>query len=255
MLKGIWAARWYLILGLLTFLITLVLTMPLHFAWRLASPHLSNLPVHIHSMSGTLWSGRVQMQVPMVRELGTLNSNWQLSFLPLLVGNIHLNLTVDSDNLRLTLPLSLSNSRLDIQGAEGYLNLAGIDSLLRAQNTSLGGTVELQRLLATVDLNSNEFSELAGRIVYGGGPVTVQIDNKPVSATLPLLVGQLGREPERAALVLTTEDGDVLLNGYLQPDGWAGMALRRRFVDLMGQTWPAKAEADTVIFEVSSKVL
>lgn len=255
MLKGIWAARWYLILGLLTFLITLVLTMPLHFAWRMVAPHLSSLPVHIHSMSGTLWHGRVQLQVPELRDLGLLNTSWQLEFLPLLVGNAKINLSIDSTNLRLTMPLSLSSSHVDIQGADGYLNLQSIESLLRDQGTRLGGTVELQRLLASVDLNTYEFSELAGRIVYGGGPVTVLIDNKPVSATLPLLVGQLGREPERAALLLTTQEGDILLNGYLQPDGWAGMALRRRFVDLMGQTWPAKAEADTVIFEVSSKVL
>ncbi len=256
MLKSIWAARWYVVLGLLTFLITLVLTTPLHFVWRHVSPQLSALPVQVQQVNGTLWNGRLQFQVLQLRELGLLDARWELSFLSLLAGQADLRLQVESPDLRLQLPLRVGlDNVLHIDGADGYFDLSPVQPLLQRQRTKVEGQVELSRLLAEVDLSINQFNQLSGQLVYSGGASTFLVDNKPVNATLPMLIGQLGREPERAALDLTTDSGELLLRGYLQPDGWAGIALRRRFLDVLGQQWPAQADADTVIFEVSQKVL
>jgi general secretion pathway protein N len=53
-----------------------------------------------------------------------------------------------------------------------------------------------------------------------------------------------------------TADGDPLGQMYIQPDGWGGVSVLRRAVDIAGQEWPDKqADADTVIFEVSQKFL
>ena len=256
MLKSIWAARWYVLLGLLTFLITLALTTPLHFVWRMLAPQLSALPVHVQQVSGTVWNGRLQFQVMQLRELGLLDARWELSFLSLLTGTADVRLQIDSPQLRLQLPVRIGTDKiLHIQGADGYFSLTPLRPLLQAQRTKVEGNLELSRLLAEVDLNTNVFRELSGQLIYSGGASSFLVDNKPVNANLPMMVGQLGREQDRAALDLTTDSGDVLLRGYLQADGWAGIALRRRFLDVIGQQWPAQAEADTVIFEVSQKVL
>ena len=55
MLQSIWAARWYLLLGILTFLIVLVVNTPLHFIWQYAEPALGRMPIRIQSPTGTLW--------------------------------------------------------------------------------------------------------------------------------------------------------------------------------------------------------
>lgn len=256
MLKSIWAARWYVLLGFVAFLITSLLTTPLHFVWRFLAPELSALPVHVQQVSGTLWQGRIQLQIIQLRELGVLDTRWELSPWALLAGRADLRLQIDSPDLRLQLPLQIGlNKVLHIDGADGYFDLRPLAPMLQRQRTKAEGNVQLNRLLAEVDLNTGVFNQLAGQLVYSGGAVTLLVDNKPVNATLPVLLGQLGREPERAALDLTTESGETLLRGYLQPDGWAGLALRRRFLDVIGQPWPVQAEADSVIFEVSQKVL
>lgn len=255
MLTRFWAARWYLLLGLLTFLITFILTAPLHFLWRYAAPQLQGLPLRISQVSGTLWQGRMQVEILPLRELGVLNTRWSLAFWPLLTGSAQLQLEAEGADVRLSVPLQISPATLRIDGAEGYLDLQPLQPLLSRQRSSVAGQVELLRLLATVDLGSRQFRALSGRLQYSGGPVSFLVDNKPVNADMPPLIGQLGMEAEQAALQLTTQNGDILLSGYLQPDGWAGMALRRRFIDVLGQPWPASAEADTVIFEVSRKVL
>jgi len=81
------------------------------------------------------------------------------------------------------------------------------------------------------------------------------VDGKPVNATLPMLVGKLNKPADNVELSLTTTEGDAIGSGYLQPDGWGGVAIKRRFLDILGQKWPKDVDEETVIFEVSQKLL
>jgi general secretion pathway protein N len=56
-------------------------------------------------------------------------------------------------------------------------------------------------------------------------------------------------------LVITNTDGQDVGKGYVQPDGWAGIRIRRRFLDILGLQWPNNVEAEKVIFEASQKLL
>ena len=53
----------------------------------------------------------------------------------------------------------------------------------------------------------------------------------------------------------TDTEGNSIGSGYVQPDGWAGILIRRRLLDLLGQKWPADVSEEAVIFEVSQKIL
>ena len=70
-----------------------------------------------------------------------------------------------------------------------------------------------------------------------------------------MVLGNIAMEGNKAVITATTTDNKELLQAYMQPDGWGGVAVRRRFIDALGQEWPNKAEEDTVIFEVSHKIL
>ena len=54
---------------------------------------------------------------------------------------------------------------------------------------------------------------------------------------------------------ITNTEGQDIGNGYVQPDGWAGIGIRRRFLDILGLQWPAEVDAEKVIFEASQKLL
>src|SRR5690554_7246293 len=84
MLKRCWQARWYILLGLITFLVTLALTTPLHFIWRYLEPQIGGLPVEVSQIRGTIWQGRAQLKIQQLPVLGPIDSQWQLQFLPLL---------------------------------------------------------------------------------------------------------------------------------------------------------------------------
>ncbi len=255
MLKRCWQARWYILLGLITFIITMALTTPLHFVWRYIEPQLQGMPVQISQVRGSIWQGHMQVKVPQLTVLGNIDGSWQLEFLPLLTGKAKLKLKLESQDVRLLVPLTITTNALIIERADGFLQLDILNPLLQQQRGSAEGEVELQQLSSKINWREQRIQTLSGRLSYSGGDISLLVDNRPVRAKMPALVGWLAMQEERAIIdILTTED-DSLLQGYLQPDGWAGLSLKRRFLDVIGQEWPAKAEADTVIFEVSQKVM
>lgn len=255
MLKRCWQARWYLLLGLITFIITMALTTPLHFVWRYIEPQLQGLPIKVSQVSGSIWQGRMQMRITPLPVLGEINGRWQLDFWPLFLGKAQLELTLEGQDIQLLLPMTLSGEQLTIKRADGFLEISSLNPLLKQNNGSAEGEVELQQLSSEINWREQQVKTLSGRLSYSGGDISLLVDGKPVRAEMPALIGWLSMQEERAIIdVLTTED-EELLQGYLQPDGWAGISLKRRFLDVIGQEWPAKAEADTVIFEVSQKVM
>ena len=255
MLKRCWSARWYILLGLITFIITLALTTPLHFVWRYIEPQLQGMPIQVTQVRGSLWHGRMQIDIPELAVLGSIQGKWQLEFLPLLTGSANIKLNLDGQDLRLELPVSIDSSVITIENGEGFLQLAALNPLLQQQSGSAQGEVELQRLNSQINWQEQQIQSIDGRLTYSGGKISLLVDGNPVKAEMPALVGWLSMQDERAIVDILTLQEESLLQGYIQPDGWAGLSLKRRFLDVIGQQWPAKAEADTVIFEVSQKVM
>ena len=253
MLKAIWAARWYLLLGFFVFTITLIVTAPLHFIWRYAEPHAARLPVKIQRVSGTLWDGKAQLNSP---RIGQIDLDWQLNALQLLMAKADLTLKASGQGFEVTAKgLLNSDQRLQLNDAEGFLSSDLLKPMLRRGKASLQGEFELSDLNAVLDLQNQQILDLNGRLVFSGGDVGFPVDGKPVQAELPLLVGQFKREESKSVLDIATQEGLPIGQAFVQNDGWGGVAIRRRFLDILGQKWPAEATEETVIFEVSQKIL
>jgi len=256
MFRLIWAARWYMLLGLLTFLIVLAVNTPLHFVWGFVEPQIRGLPVNIRNVSGTLWQGNARVSVPQLRSLGEMDAQWQLSPLSLLTGTADVALHLKGTGIRLTAVSQVGmNKQIEIERADGFLDSSVIQPLLKPNRIDLAGNFELAQITGSMNLADHSFEGLSGRLVYSGGRVTVPVNNKPVQATMPMVLGTISMDGDKAVINATTTEGGQLLQAYMQPDGWGGVAVRRLFLDVLGQQWPNKAEEDTVIFEVSHKIL
>lgn len=253
MFKAIWAARWYMLLGFLVFIFTLIATTPLHFVWQYAEPHARALPVKVKWVSGTLWQGQLQLQAPQV---GLLEIDWQLEPLALLMAQADVLLDVSGEGISLQTHAQVSlDQQLSLSETQGELSSALLQPMLRKGRANLSGDFEISGLNAQVDLSSRQIHQAEGRIVFTGGDVGFPVDGKPIQSTLPLLVGDLKREQEKTVLDINTDEGLPIGQAFLQNDGWGGVAIRRRFLDILGQKWPAQATEETVIFEVSQKIL
>jgi general secretion pathway protein N len=260
MLRAVWAAKWYLILGLLTFTFVLVVTTPIHFVWRYVEPMLGNdMPVQLQQPVGTLWNGSLVINSPYT---GPVKTEWMLSPLPLVLGQVELTLNANGENLRLDGLSEVSGvfsgtpERVTLTDVNGYLDSDVLKAFLMQQRTVLDGQFELSGLNADVSIAQRQVLNASGQLTYSGGELKARVQNQSIATELPMLVATMQMDGDKVVVPVVTADGDPLGQMYIQPDGWGGVSVLRRAVDIAGQEWPDKqADADTVIFEVSQKFL
>ena len=259
MLRAVWSAKWYILLGLLAFILTVVATTPIHFIWKYAEPYARDLPVRIQNPTGTLWQGRADVGVP---QAGTIAADWELSPLSLLLGNADLAINAEGDNIRLTGAAQATGlyagmpERVIIEDLNGYLDSSALAPLLMQARANLEGSFELSRLNADISLADQGINDISGQVVYSGGQLSARVERQSIDTELPMLVANIVMDGPKVTVPVATADGEPLGQLFLQEDGWGGMTVLRRAVDIAGQSWPDKqADADTVIFEVSQKFL
>ena len=252
-MRALWSAKWYLLLGLFSYTLFLAVTAPLDFVWRHAQSHVGRLPVQIKHISGTLWQGQAQVQIP---QLGGVTANWELSVAELLKGTLAGDLQIKGDGLKATGYASVGlNKQLTLADTEIFMSSSYLQPMLRQGRATLVGDFEVNKLNTVFDLQQRQVLDAEGRLIFTGGDVSFPVDGKPINATLPMLVGRLSKPTEKVELSLATTDGDSIGSGYLQADGWGGFAIKRRFLDILGQKWPKDVDEESVIFEVSQKLL
>lgn len=259
MLKSLWAGRWYWALGLLCFVLFLLVTVPVHFAWKQIKPVIGRLPVVIENPTGSLWQGEASFTTA---QLGKADLSWQLSPLGLLVGQAGIQFDLEADSLSVEGQLLASGiytgevSNLELKETKAFLDSKILVPYLRPQRITLEGEFELSDLNLSIDVENRVFHELSGQLVFAGGEANVPGQRGQEQLTLPIMVAELGMQAERVQIPVSTIEGEPLGQIYLQPDGWGGVSVLKRSFDVVGQVWPDKqADADTVVFEVSQKVL
>lgn len=251
-LKSIWSAKWYLLLGLISYLIFLIITAPLSYVWPQVKPYLGPLPVSVERVQGTLWQGLVQLREP---RLGAIVASWDMNVNELLVGNIAASMKVKGDQLSFKGIVSASKTQVNIEDAKAFLSAKHLQPLLQQGRSSLTGDFELSKFSGIFSLENQQIVAADGRLLFTGGDVSFPLDGKTVSSTLPILTGLIQKPRDNVEVLIANTDGEKVGDGYVQPDGWAGISIRRRFLDILGLQWPANVAADKVIFEASQKLL
>ncbi|TNC91793.1 MAG: hypothetical protein CSH36_07825 [Thalassolituus sp.] len=260
MLRATWAAKWYLILGLLAFLIILLVNTPIHFVWQYVERSASGLPVRISQPAGTLWDGQARLMTP---QSGNIDVHWTLSPLSLLTGTAALNLVASGEHLNLEgearaggifsggLPETIA-----VSGLSGFLDGEGLSPYLMSVQTTLTGDFTLSGVNADFSLADKSLNSASGQLVYSGGRLEAPVQRQRISTDLPMLIADVVTEGDRFLVPVKTEEGQPLGELFLQNDGWGGVSVLKRALDVVGQPWLDKqATADTVVFEVSQKIL
>ena len=252
LLSAIWSAKWYLLIGLFSFTVFLGLTAPLEFVWPKVQPHLGRLPVQVELVSGTLWQGQARVNIPNV---GKVTGKWDVELSELFSGQLAANVNILGDELKFKGLVRGNADQIEVIESEAFMSSRYIAPLLRQGNSSLSGDFELNKFNTIFSINDKQILAADGRLLFSGGDVSFPLDGKKINATLPILVGVINKPAENVELVITNTDGQDVGKGYVQPDGWAGIGIRRRFLDILGLQWPADVDAEKVIFEASQKLL
>jgi general secretion pathway protein N len=230
----------------------LALTAPLEFIWPKVQPHVGRLLVQVELVSGTLWQGQARVNIPNV---GKVSGQWDVQLSELFTGQLAAKVNISGDELKFKGLVRGSADQVEVINSEAFLSARYLAPLLRQGNSSLVGDFELNKFNALFSINDKQILAADGRLLFSGGDVSFPLDGKKINATLPILVGVIKKPADNVELVITNTDGQDIGHGYVQPDGWAGIGIRRRFLDVLGLQWPAEVDAEKVIFEASQKLL
>lgn len=160
MLKN-WNLKKTLVCAGLLYLLTLIWTLPAAVAWKRLE-HQLPVPVALHGLSGTLWSGQItQLLVDGINQ-GRLSWDWQPS--QLLRGQLGLELIWQPHNGRISAELRSGLNSLTLNNIQGSLDAASMAVLNNAPFV-LGGSW----LLDVSELVLDDFAHVTtanGRLVW-----------------------------------------------------------------------------------------
>jgi general secretion pathway protein N len=250
-LSAIWSVKGYLLIGLFSFIIFLAFTAPLEFIWPKVQPHMGRLPVQVDRVSGTLWQGQARINIPKV---GKVVGQWDIQLSELFTGKLAAKVNVSGDDLKFKGLVRGNTDQIQVIESEAFMSSRYLAPLLRQGNSSLIGDFELSKFNALFSISNTQIIAADGRLLFSGGDVSFPLDGERINATLPVLMGAINMPADNVELVITNTDGQNIGKGYVQPDGWAGIGIRRRLLDILGIQWSAGVDEDKVIFEASQKL-
>lgn len=251
-MSAIWSVKWYLLIGLFSFVIFLGLTAPLEYVWPKVQPYVGKLPVKVELVTGTLWQGQARINIPNV---GKVTGQWDIQLSELVTGQLTASVKVSGDDLKFKGLVRGNADQIEVNQSEAFMSSRYLAPLLRRGRSSLVGNFELNQFNAIFSIKDKQVLTADGRLLFSGGDVSFPLEGKTINATLPILVGVIQKPADNVELEITNTDGQDIGKGYIQPDGWAGIGIRRRFLDILGLQWPAEVPAEKVIFEASQKLL
>ena len=242
--------RRLIIVSTLAYFVFLLAMLPLNLVYKWANP---TLPVQVVSVSGTFWNGEV---VAKHKLTGQVRVNWTLSALPLLWGSAQADLKIDSAGAQASAVVKASalTGEVDAKDVNVYVAAELINQALRANRVSMQGDVELSNASLVLNVFDRQAQSAQGNLVWVGGNVSYPKGRKTKNANLPMLVAKLAADNGELKADVTTADGLAVAKAYAKPDGWGGVSVMRRMIDLVGEPWPNKASPDSTIFDVSERL-
>lgn len=180
--------------------------------------------------------------------------HWQLQPGQLATGRAAFNVQLRSDSAQLD---GEASARLDgylqVRGVTGAIAEAGLQALLAPYEIVPGGEVRVRDL--HLAMHQRSVVEAAGQLDWDGGPVRYRLAGQPWYADLPPLQAQLQTNASGPELALAENDGSALLDARLDAEGWVHLRIRYRLVMLAGFPWPDGPSPDTVVLELSERLL
>lgn len=242
--------RWFIAVGILAYIIFLLALFPVSLIQKWILP--AGMPVQVVAATGTLWHADLKLNHP---ELGSIDASWQIKPARLLVGKIAAEVQVKHPEFNLATRVSASPAGIvNLRDVKLFISPVVVNRFIAGQGASMSGDIDLNNAQFSFDLPQRKTLSAEGRIIWQGGRVTYRVGAQSKTAQLPILLGNLHQEAGQLQLSLNTTEGNELATAQVKPDGWAGLAIKRRFIDVVGESWPSTAPADATVFEASHKI-
>ncbi len=195
--------RVLIVVFLVAFIVTLVLTVPARLLWHHGGSQLG-LPVQPTNLSGNLWNGSGDITL----EGQTFRVGWRLD--PATLGSAHVGyqLSVNSNGLDLAGRLDYRPGSYRVTGLDGYADLQRANPWLSDLNTELGGRLWVDNLDLQWQPGSGRLTG-NGRLDWRDGHADFDwIDGRRRSVALPPIESTVSTDANGLTRALIN-DGDA----------------------------------------------
>lgn len=246
----------YALVGVLLFVIFMIARAPATLVPLLLP---DDAAVTLKDAKGLLWTGSGTLHFSSTVASGLLKGRplgeieWQVAPGALLRGELGLNLRWLAQGQDLTGAMRVGRARYRLT-VDGALDAAQLSALLEPYHIRLGGALRLQTVVLEAPLHAPLVrSTLTGRIDWSGGDVHYRLSGRDHDARVAPLTARLG--PGFAASLHETSDGELeILRATAATDGFARLALTRRFMQIFGLEWPGAGAPTDVLLTLEEQL-
>ena len=238
----------------LSYLLALVIYMPVSFAWQYAQNWLpkNELPVRVQQTNGTLWLGEALLQS---RFLAGVMS-WELDPLNFISDDPIVRLNFRSDKVDLKTKGMINGTDLVRVDGDLKMDLSAINPMLKQHRLDLSGVLDIRQLQTLIDTNSGQPKEIKGLAKWEGGTVSYPLGRQVQTTDMPPLIGKFVQSGENIALDVSEEaSGLLVMQAQLTPAGVVNIQIRKRLLDLAGAPWSGNSDPDDIVFKIQQKVI
>lgn len=243
----------YVLLGLLSYVFFLVLSLPVSVFWQssLVQNQLGALALDVSELKGRVWQGSAMIHYG--EEAYPLN--WRMSAQALWRGELVAELNSERSGLTARSTVFVSPFSVGVHGLKANIG----DEFINAHLADLGVKMHKPVFVNVqfIRWNHHVFTEAAGRLSWEGGAVRYPGGRTTHDANLPRLLADLTVLPDGqlslSVIAPDHSDRNELLALRLSGQGLGSVQVRRRFLDVLGERWAANSQADDVVFEVSQQ--
>lgn len=210
----------------------------------------SSADARLLAPSGRVHRGSGQLLIEQ-RNWGEVS--WQLRPAGLLRGRLEVDLTLHGTGYQAAGQARVSPNRQSLIAISGQLTEPALRALLEPYDIYPSGDFTFTEGQLTAQQNT--LSAVHGDGHWSGGLVRYFLAGQGWTVAFPPLSARLRLVDGQPLLVVLDPAGDELLDVRLDLDGWAHLRIRYRFVAMAGFPWPEGPEPDTILFELSERVL
>lgn len=249
---GAWRIVLLSLLLVLVWAVSLVVFLPVGWAWQQASPYVRLPPdVRVENVAGRLWGGTAQVRW---RQDLSLQLGWTLQLSSLRHGFLPLEWQLSTG--RSSAEGSLTGTRdqqLRFLLRRGQFDLEELTRLANIDNVQAGGVVTLQSLFV-IWSEDNGWSEATGRGHWPGGVVTWPMAGQVEQSRLPPLKADMSMQQGDLLVRLQdqAESRTAIALSMPATEPVVEVAIRRHWLDLLGLQFGSGNgnNPDEVVFNV-----
>lgn len=242
----------YTVLGVLSYLFFLLASLPAAVLWHSAwvQQQAGSFATALSVPNGSLWRGSTMLHW----QGENYPLSWQFSARWLWRAELAIDLNTKQSDVQAAAVLVLSPRSLGLRDVQAKIGENFLNQQLAAQGIRLSAPVSVA--VQQIRWKKHGFSEAQGSLSWEGGPLRYRAPAlKEVS--MPRLLGNLSSTPEGHLLLSLVAPeqsaSSELLALRLSAEGLGALQVRRRFMDVLGQSWSAQSQPEDVVFEATQQ--